>query len=156
MHDKNESRFRLTVTEGQARAIVNALDLYTRLGLGQIEELAEVIRLGTIPLRRDAGAGTRQNVDGNRITGVEEHLYAIKDLLGYPSSGSHGIGHPDNHISVTRCYEAGKILLQAIAIAREPDPSLRTVDYDGLTVRYTNDPAAEVEEVVMIPVLDSF
>lgn len=150
----SSARIRLTITEGQARAITEALDLYARLGIGQFEYVAEQMRYATIPRYRPLHAkgkepAMRRIVSPHVIEEVEQHLDAIKILLGYPLNGSHSIGHPDNHISVTRSYEANKVLKKALADAHNPGGGL--IDHDGLTVRYTDDPAPIAEWVELNP-----
>tara|TARA_R110002051_G_scaffold324937_1_gene424690 strand:+ start:2330 stop:2812 length:483 start_codon:yes stop_codon:yes gene_type:complete len=145
-----EHLYRLTLTEGQARALIAGSDLYTRLGIGQIEEVAELLRLGTVPMAlHPQHQGERQEAPIAVIEQVEEHLQAIKALLGYPSNGSHGIGHPDNHISVSRSYEVMKVLEKAVSEGSEV-PSY-AVSRDGLLVRYTADAEPLVERVVTVP-----
>lgn len=145
-------RFTVTLTEGQADAVVAALDLYTRMGLGQLERIAELPREGVLPLftarpdregRREAEADTLETLEGL--------LAQAKACLGYPSTGSLGIGHRDCHISVNRAYEVKKALQQTVAYARAPSPGFKGVQYDGLTVRYTDDPAPEAEEILIVP-----
>lgn len=150
----DNTRIQLSLTEGQAQAVLSALELHMRLGIGQIEHLAELIRFDILPqFRPNASEGERRKVGYATTEKVDEQLHLIKEMLGYPRNGSHGIGHPDNHISVSRSYEVLKVLQEAVAVAREPNPAMKTVDYDGLLVRYTSDPEPEAEPVVTVPVL---
>lgn len=154
--DATDRRFQLTLTEGQANAVLAALELYMRLGIGQFGELADKMRDDTIPLfRPDSGQGARHKVPGDVVDDVEECMSRVKAMLGYPRNGSHGISHPDNHISVARSHEILKVLSKVVAEARDPNPAFRTVDHDGLLVRYTPDPAPEAEEVIMVPVISA-
>lgn len=132
----------LTLTEAQAQAVTTALDFYMGIGMGQIEEVAELMRNDTLPkFRPNLLVGERQPVPPDTLAEIEVYLNDIKALLGYPSNSHHGIGHPDNHPSVTRSYEIMKAMRKTLAVARDPSPTYHTVDYDGVTVRYTNDPA---------------
>jgi hypothetical protein len=41
----SEQKYVLHLTEKQAQVIVNALDLYSRIGMGQLKEVAHILRL---------------------------------------------------------------------------------------------------------------
>jgi hypothetical protein len=43
-----------------------------------------------------------------------------------------------------RAYEVSRVLDKVLAEYREPNPSFRGVDYDGLRMRYTQDAMPEV------------
>lgn len=133
------TRVILDCTTEQAQVLVAALDLYTRMNLGQLEELAELMREGIIPMHTSADKD-RTLVSHDVRDQAEEHLMQIKDLLGFARNGSFGIGHPHMHLGGKRAYEVGKVLQKALAIHREPNPTFKGVHYDGLTVRYTQDP----------------
>lgn len=142
------ARITLTLTPEQAQAVCEALDTYTRLAIGQLEVVSGLVRFGVIP---QGHAGTREREQGQdnprelasaqTCDQVEELLGSAKAALGYYRNGSNGIGHPHVHITGLRAYEALKALSQAVAIQRDPEPKFRGVNYDGLLVRYTQDPA---------------
>lgn len=135
----------ITLSVGQAYATRDALDLYSRVCIGQIEELAWLIRCGVVTPVSDAD--TSRKATATEIERVEALLYAVKASLGYPRHGSHGVGHPHVHVSGHRAYEVKKVLAKALAEHANPQPGFRGVDYDGLLVRYTQDaaPAAAVQ-----------
>jgi hypothetical protein len=133
-------RIQITLTPEQASALIMAADLFTRLSMGQVEELSLVIRQGAIPM---CSGGDTKRIEPNMdtIAGIEGAVAAIKGLLGYPHNGSHGIGHPHVCIEGRRCYEFKKVVEKVLAEWREPSPKFRGVSYDGLGPRYTSDPA---------------
>lgn len=144
------ARITLTLTPEQARAVCEALDTYTRLAIGQIDVVAGLVRFGVIPQgqagahghgRGHEGDNTRELADAQTCDQVEELLNSVKTTLGYSRNGSNGIGHPHVHISGLRAYEAFKVLSRAVAMQQDPEPKFRGVNYDGLLVRYTQDPA---------------
>lgn len=136
----------LTLTPEQAVAVRDALDLYSRICIGQIEEIGQLVRFGTIPMRNPADM-PREMADADRCDEIVRLLNDAKAILGYPISGSNGIGHPHVDASGHRAYEVKKVLAKALAEHRDPAPQFRGVDYDGLTVRYTQDPAPVAEVV---------
>ncbi len=129
----------------QARAVSSALDLYFRLAIGQIEEITELVRIGTIPVGGKQGERVLASLE--QIEQVEALANEIKAVLGYSRGGSNGIGNRHIDPSAHRAYEVMKVLDKAIAIQQDPTPKFRGVNYDGLTVRYTKDPAPTVLNV---------
>ena len=131
-------------TVEQAQAASTALEVFSRLSIGQIEHLAELVSFGEIPV------GGRYTSDGKLLERliaspsqaqcVRDMCDQIKAVMGYPKSGSNGIGH--SHVSSTahRTWEMRKVLDKALSEHRNPNPEFRGVNYDGLTVRYTTDP----------------
>lgn len=134
----------LTLTPEQAVAVRDALDLYSRICIGQIEEIGQLVRFGTVPMRKPADM-PREMADADRCEEIARLLNGVKTVLGYSISGSNGVGHPHVDASGHRAYEVKKVLAKVLAEHRDPAPQFRGVDYDGLTVRYTQDPAPVVE-----------
>lgn len=132
----------LILTVDQAAAISEACEVLARLGIGQIEYVAEMVRFGVIrPHTVSAEPDTKFNAD--RSEAVADLCDAIKRELRMPVNGSRGIGHPHNPMQVRRAYEVKKVIDKALAEHREPNPSFRNVNYDGLGPRYTSDPAPQ-------------
>jgi hypothetical protein len=128
----------MTVTGEQAQCIADALDLYCRIGLGQIDELAEMAAFGFIV-----------PCDGVDPADVADQMRplcnSIKRLLGHPPHGNYGIGHDRVPVGANRAFEIKKQVAKALAIHRDPSPSFRGVDYDGRSVQYTPDPDIAIE-----------
>lgn len=136
----SEATFQIVLSEGQVEAVVEALELYARLGIGQVEELAALLTEGRLPMfGSNAGDNERRKVPRALTDDVKESLYDIKEKLGYPCNGSHGISHPHNHINVSRCYEVLRVVRKPLVTFQQPHSKLRMVDRDGLVVRYTDD-----------------
>lgn len=132
-------------TPEQAQAIADSLEVFTRLSIGQIEHLAEMITFGAIPLggRHDNHGRIleRTVADYEKNAMIRDLCNQIKTQLGYPLSGSNSIGHPHVTKEAHRAWEAKKVIDKALAEYRNPKPEFAGVNYDGLTVRYTSDPA---------------
>lgn len=130
----------LELTREQAYAVAKALDLYTRMGLGQVKEIGHLLRDGTIPFAAEIPA---DGVGGalDRAEAIDRLMGQVSDLLGFRSGASHGLGNPRVPMAALRAYEVEKVLQKALALDRNPNPPFRGVDYDGLGPRYTPDPA---------------
>lgn len=139
----------VTLTLDQAQALNRSLDTYVRIGIGQFETILELMRWDEI-----TPAAERVVIDVELLEKAEEHLQQLKSLMGHSRGASLGIGSPKATQSVRRAYEIKKVIAKALAEHREPSPSLRGVDYDGLIVRYTQDEAPQAV-VVSAPSLPS-
>jgi hypothetical protein len=132
-------QLQVTMSLEYARAASEALDFYNRMCLGQIEELAYLIRTGTIPVSSREEKRKSASMDDCDL--IQEKLFEIKALLGYPSNGSMGIGSPHMSKGGLCSYELKKVIDKALAYHHDPKPAFKGVNYDGLTVRYTTLPA---------------
>lgn len=141
MSDK--TRVTLTLTPDQAHAVSEALDVYMRLCLGQLNIVAEMVSDERIPLR-NASCIDREVASFEVCDQVRADIDRVKSALGFSIGASLGVGHPHVHVTGTRSYEVMKVLDKVLANHRNPNPEFRGVDYDGLTVRYTSDPMPEV------------
>jgi hypothetical protein len=128
------------MTPQQAIACVAALDLFSRIGTGQLEEIVALIRQGVVPVAVEAG-GRRQIASLSDYDGIEGAIAAVKGILGYRRGSSLPISHQHVCVEARRCYELMKVLDRSVAEWRDPNPGFRGVSYDGLGPRYTTDPA---------------
>jgi hypothetical protein len=134
--DGTEQRITLEFNIDQAYSIESALELYNRIGMGQLDYLIDVFNEGIIPIGSKPGARTLPNQD--ILDDIENRLKEIKVGLGYRSHGNCGIGHPHLHVKAARAYEVNKVVRKAISVVKD----IRGTHFsDGLMVRYTRDPA---------------
>lgn len=132
----------LRLTIEQAAAVSRACEMMTRIGIGQIEYLAEELRWGALlPYTTAPDPDVAFNAD--RCDRVSDLCNAIKHEIGFARNASRGIGHQHNPMPVRRAYEVQKVIDKALAEHRNPNPEFRGVHYDGLGPRYTTDPAPE-------------
>jgi len=125
----------LTLNEKQAEVVADALDFHSRLGMCQFGEISsECIHAGV------------KGADGNRLgvgecERLREMCEEMSRLFGFSGSGhAHAIGSQHVPEWAKRAFEVKKVLDKTLAEHRNPSPSFRGVQYDGLIVRYTNDP----------------
>lgn len=125
-------------THAQARIIKDALDLYVRMGMGQLEEIEHLARFDATPFGPQRYAKDRLE----SLNELSDLLRQAKYSLGYAHGGHWAISAPEVPLSAKRAYALMKVLAKALAEARNLNPSFRGVDYDGVTLRYTDDPLA--------------
>lgn len=140
-------KIQVTMTVEQARAVSKALDVYTRLCIGQVDVVASLFVEGVIPVSAHPIGEPRGVATLDQVEAVIRHVTSIKEVIGFGRCCNLGIGHPHVQIAGRRAYEVNKVLAQVLAEARNPSPPFRGVDYEGLIVRYTDDPAPEASLV---------
>lgn len=124
----------------QAYVLRDALDLYCRLGLGQLEQIEELFRREDIPTAKPVSFDDRLTL----AECLSTHMATTKKMLGFQSNASHGIGSAAVPLGARRAYELQKVLSKALAEHQEPAPAFRGVNYDGVILRYTQDPLPAV------------
>lgn len=149
----------LTITPYHAKNLVQALEAHTRLGIGQLQYVEELMRENVIPLGpnyqappriRDAHERAEWSVaeDQARSQGdlpfevwdAAARLFnEVKTLTGYHPHSSWGIGAKKVDKAVGVGYEVEKVLKRELALLRDPNPSFRGVDYDGVGPRYSEE-----------------
>lgn len=128
----------LKLTVDQAEAMLAALDMYSRLGMGQVMALDMLVRTGEIPAHR-------HSLTGEQLEMITQQLAGFQGLLGYSSGQSLGIAHERATLYAKRAWEIMKVASRVLAIHKNPSPTHnRGVAYDGLTLRYTKDRLPEV------------
>lgn len=132
----------IEVTKEQAEALKAATELYLRVGIGQLNYVSELARMDLVTV---AESKREKGLSLSEMRELDYLMDQAKAILGYSPGASSGIGNPGNHISVLRSHEINKVLSKALANLRDPSPAFRGVDYDGLSLRYTDDPAPKVE-----------
>lgn len=114
----------LNVTPAQARLLIEALDLRVRIGIGQIEAVAEAI-------------GHPTDYDE-----IRNHLFAVKRILGHPANGSHGIANPQISPTTKTSYDLMKAIQKGVATAE--DHASFSVWHDGDILHLGTEPTARV------------
>jgi len=132
-------RIQIQTVLPQAEAIRDALDLYSRLAMGQFSELAAMISSGAIRVRDDRVPDGHRVADAQEVDEIASKLREITILLGHRRGSSFGIGSPALNDAARSAYEVQKVIDKAIADER--NPGAKTVRHDGLLVRYTGHPA---------------
>lgn len=126
----------LEIDIDQAAAMARMLDLAVRIHMCQFGEIEYYARAQEIKHQ------TGRPMNSDEWKELEEACNRMKAVFGFGSGASFGIG--SQHISkdAHRGYEIKKVVDKALAMHGDPNPQgLRGVNYDGLVVRYTNDPA---------------
>lgn len=139
-------RMLVEINIDQSRAVVEGLDLSSRIPMGQIDELATMARTGQVQVRDDSIAGGYRTATSDEADDIEEHARAIARILGHGIGCSFGIRSPAVPDAAKRQYEVKKAVESALAHYLQPGGG--TCAHDGVTVRATRDPVptAHIEE----------
>ena len=92
------------LTDKQAKVLIEALDLYSRVGMQQLEAV-----------------GTAMQWNFGYDVDIEKEIAGIKVKLGQPVNGSWGIASPKVHDKAKIAYDAECVIRQNIA-KRESHP----------------------------------
>lgn len=119
-----------------AKAATRALDLFVRLGLGQVSAIYEMVRCGLLPFNVDGRGSPHSEAQ------IDEAVELLSKALGFYSEkdrnlGGYGIGSRQVDSDVHPAYELFKVIGKAVADNVNPNPKLKTVAHDGLIARYT-------------------
>lgn len=100
---KTDEDYRLTASREQVGLIASALDMDSRLALGQLERILEhpVVNL---------------KVTGDNRKQAEYHLHQLKAILfGFPPNASHGIHHTEVPDRARQAYDIQTVLRHRLA-----------------------------------------
>ena len=110
------NRYTLTCSAEQAALLVRALDLYSRIGIGQFEEILNVYdaqHTMEVSLRQDARLAINE----------------AKALAGHPDSGSYGIHSPEVRDEFRAAFDLQRVIRHRLAFDRKPEGDIM-VDFD--------------------------
>lgn len=116
---RSNPAYQLTLTEGQAQVLSDALDIYSRLHMGQLDSLQEILacysktRPGMAPFHEIRQ--TLQDIEP-MITGLSNHAY-------------YGIHSPELKDTARVAWDLHRVLRHRLAWDRNPEGGF-TVQYD--------------------------
>ena len=109
-------KYNIVVDEQQARILVAALDLYSRIGIGQ---LTEVVRVYNYEWKMPVPMVDR----------LVDVMNEAKRVIGFGPGGSYGIHSPDVHDVFRRAFDIRCVVRHRLAFDRTPEGGLG-VDFD--------------------------
>ena len=110
-------KYTLTMNEEQAQLLVKALDLYSRIGIGQFEEVLQVYD----PTAK-LSPGTRDD--------IRQQLDFAKAAAGHPANGSYGIHSPEVRDEFRAAYDIQQVVRNRLAYDRKPEGNPSSVHFD--------------------------
>jgi hypothetical protein len=116
MSNTPKKTYTLTLSEEHAQIVVKALDLYSRIGIGQFENILEVYDQGFV-------------VTGELRDTARGCINRVKLIFGHPENGSHGIHNPKVNDDFRVAYDIQQVLRHRLAFDRNPKGGI-TVDFD--------------------------
>lgn len=127
------------MTVEQAEANCRALDLLTRICMGQINIIEELFRYEGVKARDPSAASGGRNLTLDELAQVGELCSSIKRVMGFERGASFSIGSQAVSMDAHRAYEVLCVVREALA--KDKTPNGNSVWHDGLRLRYTNDTA---------------
>lgn len=121
------AKYLLELDERQARLIMCALDLYTRVGTGQLKEVVSIFRqFGK--MKDGEEAWKSHDRWATSVQNVTEDLCVV--VTGFPAQGAHSIGSHLVHDRFRQAYDILKVMRHRIAWDTKPAPVVETLDHD--------------------------
>ncbi len=108
--------YTITVNERQARILVAALDIYSRIGIGQFEAAAEVY---DVAFRLAVEVKDR----------IRAGLRIAKEAAGHPANGSFGIHNASVADDFRNAFDLQQVIRNRLAWDRKPEGGVQ-VDFD--------------------------
>lgn len=122
-----KTKYQLTISEKQTRVIMYALDLFSRIGIGQLEEILRHPQYANVIFNNNATYKV-----------CKELLDEIKRYLtNFPPHASYGIGHPEVHGDCTISYDLVQVIRHRLAWDNNPEGGIQ-VDF-GKPMRFSNE-----------------
>jgi hypothetical protein len=109
--------YTLTMSEAQTGILVRALDLYSRIGIGQFEEILRVYDPISSLVPIEAGDSARKLLD------------AVKAIYGHPANGSNGLLNPEVRDEFRAACDIQQIVSHQLALDHNQGKNDYTVDY---------------------------
>ena len=121
-------QYALTANENQLRVLINALDFYSRIGMGQLEELVHTAKFNNVFPKEGS-------IDVELV--AERIVKALKPLLGFPADGHFSITNKNVIDDYRIAWDIQKVVRhqlwldntdrnEAVVDAAEPTPSVPT------------------------------
>ena len=102
------AKYNLTLNEKQAEILVAALDHYSRIGIGQFEDVLNVYDRN-FKLNYEVREQLRHALDKTKIT------------AGHPPNGSYGIHNPEVRDEFRTAFDIQQVVRHRIAWDRNPE-----------------------------------
>ena len=104
MSSKSDIKYTLTISPEHAQLLVRALDLFSRIGMGQFEKISSVYRTLTI----------------DQKTNLYNKLLEIKEIVGLPYNDHHGIHSPDIKDDFRQAFDMLQVIRHRLAWDKNP------------------------------------
>lgn len=108
MNNTNKPTINIELTVEQIHALTLATDLYKRIGLGQAEELAKLVREGVMPVKRNKSLCDVADE-------VEKSTATIKEAIGFSTSECYGFQNRNVNKYARLTYDLNEVFRKILA-----------------------------------------
>lgn len=112
---------KIELSDKQADILIAALDLYSRIHLGQFEEVANIARMYDI---------SKLNKDYEAHNEFEDAVREAKIILGFDRNGSYGIFNEQVNDVARIAWDMQQVIRNHLAWKRNPEGGF-TVNFDA-------------------------
>lgn len=130
--------FQISFTKKQLRVLESALNLVTRLGLGQIDCVGEFL---------DHHANRKKNPNFPSYWDMRNDVFdpLKKKLFGFEGGASYGVGNPEVHDDSHIAYDIQKTIQKTIATEEKHES--HSVWHNGDILHYGSEPRIKITKV---------
>lgn len=116
-----EQQFVLTLTASQAQTLVEALDMFSRIGIGQIHEVENVVTRYGMDRKEHNYEAVRNALD-----------FVRRELMGFEPGGSYGIFHKKVHNVFKDAWDLQQVIRYVLAWTKNPEGGFGVNFHDPL------------------------
>ncbi len=129
------TKYSLTLSEHQADIVIRALDLYTRIGIGQFEEVEHVY------------SRTNLAADWKTAERIRAGLNIAKEAAGHHPNGSYSIHNDKVDDNFRAAYDIQQVIRHRLAWDRQPEGSPRYHVHFDAPQQISKEPLPTIEKV---------
>lgn len=111
---------KIELSDNQADVLISALDLYSRIHLGQFEEVANIARMYDI---------SKFDKDYDAHNDFDDAIREVKGILGFDRNGSYGIFNEQVNDIARVAWDMQQVVRRHLAWKRNPE-GRHTVNFD--------------------------
>jgi len=127
-----EERYEISVSEKQARVMMDALNLFSRIGIGQLREVL-----------RHPQYENKLIHDNETYRYSQRLLDQVKErLTGFETHASYGISSPEVHDDSNIAYDLLQVIRHRLSWDRNPDGGIEV--YYDTPIQYSKEELAEI------------
>lgn len=135
---KDDRPYHLSLTERQAQVITEALDFFSRIGMGQLEEIAHVLRVYTKP-------SESSSLQSYRLDELKRLIREAANVWMGSPCGCHGISSEEIGDVFRVAWDLHQVIRHRLSWDRHPNGGLQ-VSFDT-PMKYSQEPLAIIKKV---------
>ena len=139
--------YKLEVDEEQLRLIQEALDLHSRIILGQFEEVGRMATMYNINMLGDSHTINKNEYEKHHL--FTDKLRSLKPLLGFHENSSYGIFNKEIHEHSRHAYDIIQVIRKHLAEKYYKEGDSRMGIHFDMPTKTSNKELPKIEEIIL-------